>query len=84
MTSVNRNLVFRQYLSNLPTNILACPLMNYAAKKLADFSVVKIFIMASLCKWEDLRKIESGIRSGKKIRKKLGLSLPVIRKLADV
>ena len=55
MTSVNQNLVFRQYLSNLPTNILACPLMNYDAKKLTDFSVVKIFIMASLCKWDSLR-----------------------------
>ena len=48
MKSVNQNLVFRQYLSNLPTNILACPLANYDAKKLTDFSVVKIFIMASL------------------------------------
>lgn len=55
MTSVNQNLVFRQYLSNLPTNILACPLMNYNAKKLTDFSVVKIFIMANLCKWDSLR-----------------------------
>ena len=55
MKSVNQNLVFRQCLSILPTNILACPLMNYNAKKLTDFSLVKIFIMANLCKWETLR-----------------------------
>jgi len=73
MTSVNRNLVFRQYLSNLPTNILACPLMNYDAKKLTDFSVVKIFIMASLCRWDSLRIIDTGIRSKKEFQKEIGV-----------
>jgi hypothetical protein len=73
MTSVNQNLVFRQYLSNLPTNILACPLMNYDAKKLTDFSVVKIFIMASLCKWDSLRIIDTGIRSKKEFQKEIGV-----------
>ncbi|QNK87511.1 DUF4372 domain-containing protein [Sporosarcina sp. resist] len=63
MKSVDENLVFRQYLSLLPVNILACPLMNYDAKKLADFSLVKILMMANLCKWESLREIEEGIRS---------------------
>ena len=51
MKSVDENLVFRQYLSLLPVTILACPLMNYDAKKLTDFSQVKILIMANLCKW---------------------------------
>ena len=73
MTSVNQNLVFRQYLSNLPTNILACPLMNYDAKKLTDFSVVKIFIMANLCKWDSLREIDTGIRSKKEFQKEIGV-----------
>lgn len=63
MKSVNQNLVIRQYLSNLPTNILAYPLMNYDAKKLTDFSLVKIFIMANICKWGSLRIIETGIHS---------------------
>jgi hypothetical protein len=73
MSSVNQNLVFRQYLSNLPTNILACPLTNYDAKKLTDFSVVKIFIMANLCKWDSLREIDTGIRSKKDFRKEIGI-----------
>ena len=47
--------------------------MNYDAKKLTDFSVVKIFIMASLCKWEDLRDIEIGIRSEIQFQKEIGV-----------
>ena len=71
MTSVNQNLVLRQNLSNLPTNILACPLMNYDAKKITGFSVVKIYITANLCKWDNLRVIESGIRSKKEFMKEI-------------
>ncbi|AMQ07107.1 IS4 family transposase [Sporosarcina psychrophila] len=74
MKSVDENLVFRQYLSLLPVNILACPLMNYDAKKLTDFSLVKILIMANLCKWESLREIEEGIRSKKSFQRDLGLT----------
>lgn len=50
MKSVNQNLVFRQYLSKLPVNALDCPVLNYQTQKLTDLSVVKIFIMAQLCK----------------------------------
>ena len=74
MKSVDENLVFRQYLSLLPVNILACPLMNYDAKKLTDFSLLKILIMANLCKWESLREIEEGIRSKKSLQRDLGLT----------
>jgi hypothetical protein len=73
MKSVNQNLVFRQCLSFLPTNILACPLMNYNEKKLTDFSLVKTFIMANICKWESLRQIETGIRSDSNFQKEIGL-----------
>jgi hypothetical protein len=65
MRSVEQNLVFHQYLSLLPANTLACPLKNYVSKKLTDFSLLKIFIMANICKWENLREIEQGIRSEK-------------------
>ena len=47
--------------------------MNYDAKKLTDFSVVKIFIMASLCKWDSLRIIDTGIRSKKEFQKEIGV-----------
>ena len=73
MKSVDQKLVFRQYLSLLPTNVLACPLMNYDWKKLTDFSLLKILIMASLCKWDNLREIEAAIRSKKSLRLELGL-----------
>lgn len=73
MKSVNQNLVFRQYLSNLPKNFLDCPLLNYDAKKITDFSVVKVFIMALLCKWETLRDIEIGIRSKKDFQREIGV-----------
>jgi hypothetical protein len=48
MKSVDQKLIFRQYLSLLPTNVLACPLMNYDWKKLTDLSLLKILIMSSL------------------------------------
>ncbi|WP_391207726.1 IS4 family transposase [Psychrobacillus sp. L4] len=73
MKSVHKDLVFRQYLSNLPTNVLACPLMNYDAKKLTDFSLVKIFILANLCKWDSQRKIETGLYSKPKFLEELGV-----------
>jgi len=73
MKSVDQKLVFRQYLSLLPTNVLSCPLMNYEWKKLTDFSLLKILIMSSLCKWDNLREIEAAIRSKKSLRIELGL-----------
>lgn len=72
MKSVTQNLVFRQYLANLPINTLACPLFNYDAKKLSDLSVLKIFIMANLCKWNSLREIATGIRAKKDMQKEIG------------
>lgn len=73
MKSVDHKLVFRQYLSLLPTSVLACPLMNYEWKKLTDFSLLKILIMSRLCKWDNLREIEAAIRSNKSLRIELGL-----------
>ncbi|MGN7388943.1 IS4 family transposase [Sporosarcina sp. SAFN-015] len=74
MKSVNQNLVFRQYLSKLPVNVLDCPVMNYQTQKLTDLSVVKIFIMAQLCKWESLREIEVGIRSKRDFQQEIGVN----------
>lgn len=50
MKSVDEKKVFRQYLKLLPINALACPLLNYDAKKLSDFSLVKFMIMANISK----------------------------------
>lgn len=74
MKSLDENLVFRQYLSLLPTNALACPIMNYDAKKLTDFSLVKIMIMAEICKWESLREIAMNIGPKKSFQRELGLN----------
>lgn len=71
MKSVNQNLVFCQYLSNLPNNVLDCPLFNYDARKLTDLAVVKIFVMASVCGWKSLRKIEIGIRAKRDFQKEI-------------
>lgn len=72
MKSVHKDLVFRQYLSNLPSNVLACPLMNYDAKKLTDFSLVKIFILANLSKWDSQRTIETGLYSNPELLEEIG------------
>lgn len=73
MKIIDHNLVFRQYLSLLPENRLACPLMNYEEKKLTDFNLVKIFVISTLSKWESLREIEEGIRSKKTLQRELEL-----------
>ncbi|MDW0116239.1 IS4 family transposase [Sporosarcina thermotolerans] len=71
MKSVNQNLVFRQLLSNLPENILACPIMNYDAKKITDFSIVKVFIMANVAQWKSHRQIEAGIQAEPEFQKEI-------------
>ncbi len=45
--------------------------MNYDATKLTDFFKMKIFIMATICKWDSLRKIGIGIRSKKEFQKEI-------------
>jgi len=47
--------------------------MNYEKKKLTDINLVKIFIISNLCKWENLREIEEGIRSKKALQRELDL-----------
>lgn len=74
MKIIDQNLVLRQYLSWLPENRLACPLMNYEEKKLTDFNLVKLFVVSTLCKWESLREIEEGIRSKKALQRELELT----------
>lgn len=73
MKSVDHNLVFRQYLSLLPRNSFSCPLHNYSYSKLTDESLVKIFLLSGLFRWESLREIEIGIRSKKHIQHELYL-----------
>lgn len=71
MKSVHPNLVFCQYLSNLPNHVLAYPLFNYEARKLTDLAVVKIFIMANVCGWKILCKIQIGIRAKQDFQKEI-------------
>ncbi|MHA6260948.1 IS4 family transposase [Sporosarcina sp. CAU 1771] len=73
MGIIDQNLVFRQYLSLLPVTKLACPLVNYDEKKLTDFSLVKAFVLSTICKWESHREIEENIRSNKSIQRELNL-----------
>lgn len=73
MKSVDQNLVFRQYLSLLPQNKFGCPINNYHYKKMTDESLVKIFLLAGLFRWESLREIEIGIRSKEAIQQELNL-----------
>ena len=73
MKSVDENRVFRQYLNLLPRNALACPLLNYKAKKLTSFSLVKIMIMAGISKWESYREIALNIGPEKSFQQELEL-----------
>lgn len=73
MKSVDENRVFRQYLKLLPHNALACPLLNYHAKKLTNFSLVKIMIMAGISKWESYREIALHIGLEKSFQQELEL-----------
>src|SRR5690606_3267497 len=73
MNSVDQKLVFRQYLSYLPQNKLACPLHNYGYKELTDDSLVKIFLLAGLFRWDSLHEIEIALRSKKQITKELNI-----------
>lgn len=52
---LNDNTVLSQCLSLLPTEELACPLLNYDNTKLTDEALVKIFIIAQLEKWESYK-----------------------------
>ena len=73
MKSVDENRVFRQYLNLLPRNALACPLLNYHAKKLTNLSLVKIMIMTGICKWESYRETALNIGLEKSFQQELEL-----------
>lgn len=47
--------------------------MNYNAKKLSDFSLVKLMIMAEICKWESHNEIALNIGPKKSFQPELGL-----------
>ena len=73
MESIVQNIVFRQYLSMLPQNVLACPLFNYDYKKLTEYSLVNSIILTNLFRWESLRDMEERIRSKVEIQKEFNL-----------
>ena len=73
MKSVDEKKVFRQYLKLLPINALACPLLNYDAKKLTDFALVKLMILANINKWESHRIIALNVGPEPSLQQELNL-----------
>ena len=73
MNNIDKSMVFRQYLSLMPSDSLACLLRNQGFTKLTDDSLVKTFVLATLFRWNSLREIEQGIRSQIEIQNELDL-----------
>jgi len=72
-TILNQNTVIRQCLSLLPTEYLACPLLNYDMKKLSTEGLVKIFVAAQLGKWESYPEFEVNMRAHKDLMEYIGV-----------
>lgn len=67
------NTVIRQCLSLLPTENLACPLLNYDMKKLSTEALVKIFVAAQLGKWNSYSEFEVKMRAYKDLMEYIDL-----------
>ncbi|THE09349.1 IS4/IS5 family transposase, partial [Bacillus timonensis] len=72
-TILNQNTVIRQCLSLLPTEYLACPLLNYDMKKLSTEGLVKIFVAAQLGKWESYPEFEVNMRAHNDLMEYIGV-----------
>lgn len=70
---INQNTVLSQCLSLLPTEGLACPILNYDMKKLTTEALVKIFVVAQLDKWNSYPEFEINMKAKKDIMKSIGL-----------
>lgn len=73
MKSVAQETVLRQYLSYLPTNILADVIWNYRNHKISDLELVKFFVAANLSKWESYREMADGLAANPELQSIVGL-----------
>lgn len=65
MNMLTQKTVLRQCLSLLPTDELACPLLNYDHKKLTTEALIKIFVTAQLDKWNSYNEFSIKMRAYK-------------------
>jgi hypothetical protein len=65
--------VISQCLSFLPTEDLACPLLNYDMKKLSTEQLVKIFITAQLDNWKSYPEFDINMRAYPDLMKDIGI-----------
>nr|WP_309098459.1 IS4 family transposase [Fredinandcohnia onubensis] len=70
---ITNNTVIRQCLSLLPTENLACPLLNYDTKKLSIEGLVKIFVAAQLGNWESYPEFDIKMRAHKDLMECIGV-----------
>lgn len=71
--SIGHKRLISQCLSKLPTEVFACPLLNYENDKLNEDALMKIFVAAHLGKWETYNEIETNIRRSPHLRELLNL-----------
>jgi hypothetical protein len=71
--SIGHKRLISQCLSKLPTEVFACPLLNYGNDKLNEDALMKIFVAAHLGKWENYKEIERNIRRSTHLRESLNL-----------
>ncbi|WP_342528242.1 IS4 family transposase [Chryseomicrobium sp. FSL W7-1435] len=74
MKSVDQETTLRQYLSYLPTNILADIIWNYRNQKICDLDLVKFFITAKLSKWDSYREMADGLAANPELQQLLGIN----------
>lgn len=65
--------VISQCLALLPTEELACPLLNYDMKKLSTEQLVKIFVAAQLDNWKSYPEFEIKMRAYQDLMKDIGI-----------
>lgn len=70
---ITNNTVIRQCLSLLPTENLACPLLNYDKKKLSIEGLIKIFAAAQLGNWESYPEFDIKMRAHKDLMEYIGV-----------
>ncbi|WP_189007192.1 IS4 family transposase [Paenibacillus marchantiophytorum] len=73
--SVPDLLTIRQCLSLLPLEDFSAPCLDYGVRKLNSVGLMKVFIIAQLCKWEDLRRIQLEVEADPLLQQEIGCSI---------
>lgn len=71
---ITEDTVIRQCLSLLPTEDLACPILNYDSKKLTIEGLIKIFVAAQLGKWESYLDFDIKMGAYKDLMRYIGVN----------